>query len=144
MPEPITGRFQVHAQVANFNSTHSPFIIWLELHAEYWPVPNPAAGQPPCVLDRVESAGFIAAGGSFKFGPEDVTGHQPGNLAPCLCLQFQCTGNIDLTLLGGNTPESRVQIEGRHTAFNFVWIPSGDPNDPHELIRDNSIVPEGH
>lgn len=141
LPQKDTGRLQVHAQVVNFNSTPTPFIIWMELHAEYWPVPNPTAGQLPCVFDSVESLGFLAAGASFKLGPEDVYGHEPGNLVPCLCVQYQCTGQIDLTLLEGNTPESRVQLEGRHTSFNFVWIPSGDPNDPHELIRDNSIVP---
>jgi len=140
MPDPGTRRFQLHAQVVNFNSTTSPFIIWMKLHAEYWPAP-PAPGQPPCVFDSVESLGFLASGQNFKLGPEDVSGHQPGNLEQCLCLQFQCEGSIDLTLLGGNTPQSRVQLEGPHTAYNFTWIQSGDPDDPHELIRDFSIVP---
>jgi hypothetical protein len=144
LPQPGTGRFQVHAQVANFDPTQSPFIVWMKLHAEYWPVPKPQPGQAPCVLDRVDSLGFIPAGGSFKLGPEDVLGHQPENLSLCPCVQLQCTGSIDLVLLGGNTPQTRVQLNGRHTAYNFTWVPSGDPNDPHELIRDFSIVPQGH
>jgi len=36
------------------------------------------------------------------------------------------------------------QLQGPHTSFNFTWVPSGDPNDPHELIRDFSITPQGH
>lgn len=143
MPQPVTGRFQVYAQLANSNSDPSPFVVWLKLHAEYWPVATPAPGQPPCVLDRVESAGAIAAGASWTLAPEDVLGRQPGTLAICPCVQFQCTGSIDLTLLGGDTQQTRVQLYGRGTNYNFTWVPSGDPRDPHALIRDNSIVPGG-
>jgi hypothetical protein len=144
MPDEFTGRFQVHARVVNFDTTDYPFVLWLKLHAEYWPVANPVAGQPPCLFDSVETVGFLKAGATFKLAPEDISGHQPGNLMECLCIRNQCTGNIDLTLLFGNTPQTRQQLEGRHTSYNFVWIASGDPNDPHELIRDFSIVPEGH
>jgi hypothetical protein len=143
MPDQATRRFQVHANVANFNTTDSAYILWVQLHAEYWPVALPAAGQLPCLFDSIETVGFLKAGASFKLGPEDISGHQPGILAECPCLLNQCTGSIDIKLLIGDTPLTRQPLFGRHTSYNFTWIASGDPDDPHELIRDFSIVAEG-
>jgi hypothetical protein len=141
MPAADTRRFQVHATVANYDNKESQFIMWVKLHAEYFPMLNPKPGQAPCVLDSVQSISFLQAGQQYHFGPEDIIGHNPGDLGVCICVQFQCEGFIDITLLQGNTPETREQISGADTSIEFTWIPSGDPNDPHERWFDNSIIP---
>lgn len=141
VPAPDTTRFQVNAKVLNYGLTDSPSTLWLKLHAEYWPVPKPPSFQPPCVLDDFLTVGPLGARSDWRVDKYELTGHQPDSLAPCLCLQDQCTGNIDLTLFVGSTPQTRVPLQGLHTSFNFTWIPSGDPEDKRALIRENSMAP---